>query len=52
MAISIAIRFENSINVTTNPSEETFECCISVLQKSSSPIPFNEVTESVSAKSA
>jgi hypothetical protein len=38
------------VNVTTNPSDEAFECCISVLRESSSPIAFDELIESVRAK--
>jgi hypothetical protein len=39
-------QLDQIVNVTTDPSNETFECCISVLQESSFAILFEEVIKS------
>jgi hypothetical protein len=43
-------QLDQIVNVTTDPSDETYEVCISVLQESSFPIRFDEVIKSACAK--
>jgi|GEM_PF-4527024 len=43
-------QLDQIVNVTTDPSDETFECCISVLRASPFAIRFDEVIRSVCAK--
>jgi len=42
-------QLDQIVNVTTDPSDETFECCIDVLRKSSFAIRFDEVIKSACA---
>ena len=43
-------QLDQIVNVTTDPSDETFECCISVFRESPFAIRFDEVTKSACAK--
>jgi len=40
------------VNVTTNPSDETFECCLNILRESSFAILFENVVKSACDKNA
>jgi replicative DNA helicase Mcm len=43
-------QLDQNVNVTTDPSDETFECCVSVLRESPFAIRFDEVIKSACAK--
>lgn len=43
-------QLDKIVNITTDPSDETFEVCISILRESYFPIPFEEVIKSACTK--